>query len=409
MQPSHSVSLLGGTAPNILHIDMDAFFASVEVLDRPEVAGKPAVVAHDSPRSVVTSATYEARALGIRSAMPLVTAKRLCPDVIVLEPHFEKYRAYSKKVMSIFYDFTPVVEQLSIDEAFLDVSGAQKIFGTPEQIAQQIKDRVRDETGLPCSVGVASTKFVAKLASTKSKPNGLLVIPEEETLAFLHPLPIEAIWGVGKKTAEVLHKRGLHTVADIAQSPPVSLISALGQAAGTHLYELSWARDPRPVSTQRAEKSIGKEHTFNEDVTDAEKLKATLVFQADHVGAQLRKAQLEARTIGLKVTFSDFESLTRSRTLPEATSVGREIHKVVCELLDELKTVGRSIRLIGVRAASLVDAGTQQLSLWGDEGDAWKEAEIVMDQVGEKFGPDSVRPASFLRKIEPTRESGTPG
>lgn len=409
MQPSHSVSLLGGTAPNILHIDMDAFFASVEVLDRPEVAGKPAVVAHDSPRSVVTSATYEARALGIRSAMPLVTAKRLCPDVIVLEPHFEKYRAYSKKVMSIFYDFTPVVEQLSIDEAFLDVSGAQKIFGTPEQIAQQIKDRVRDETGLPCSVGVASTKFVAKLASTKSKPNGLLVIPEEETLAFLHPLPIEAIWGVGKKTAEVLHKRGLHTVADIAQSPPASLISALGQAAGTHLYELSWARDPRPVSTQRAEKSIGKEHTFNEDVTDAEKLKATLLFQADHVGAQLRKAQLEARTIGLKVTFSDFESLTRSRTLPEATSVGREIHKVVCELLDELKTGGRAIRLIGVRAASLVDAGTQQLSLWGDEGDAWKEAEIVMDQVGEKFGPDSVRPASFLRKIEPTRESGTPG
>ncbi|BDU10645.1 DNA polymerase IV [Aurantimicrobium sp. INA4] len=409
MQPLHSVSLLGGTAPNILHIDMDAFFASVEVLDRPEVAGKPAVVAHDSPRSVVTSATYEARALGIRSAMPLVSAKRLCPDVIVLEPHFEKYRAYSKKVMSIFHDFTPVVEQLSIDEAFLDVSGAQKIFGTPEQIAQQIKDRVRDETGLPCSVGVASTKFVAKLASTKSKPNGLLVIPDDETLAFLHPLPIEAIWGVGKKTAEVLHKRGLHTVADIAQSPPASLISALGQAAGTQLFELSWARDPRPVTTQRAEKSIGKEHTFNEDVTDAEKLKATLLFQADHVGAQLRKAQLEARTIGLKVTFSDFESLTRSRTLPEATSVGREIHKVVCELLDELKTGGRAIRLIGVRAESLVDAGTQQLSLWGDEGDAWKEAEIVMDQVGEKFGPDSVRPASFLRKIEPTRESGTPG
>ncbi|WP_256372975.1 DNA polymerase IV [Aurantimicrobium sp. MWH-Uga1] len=408
-QPWHSVSLQGGTAPNILHIDMDAFFASVEVLDRPEVAGKPAVVAHDSPRSVVTSATYEARALGIRSAMALATAKRLCPDVIVLEPHFEKYRAYSKKVMSIFYDFTPVVEQLSIDEAFLDVSGAQKIFGTPEQIAQQIKDRVREETGLPCSVGVASTKFVAKLASTKSKPNGLLVIPEEETLAFLHPLPIEAIWGVGKKTAEVLHKRGLHTVSDIAQSPPASLISALGQAAGTHLYELSWARDPRPVTTERAEKSIGKEHTFTEDVTDTEKLKATLLFQADHVGAQLRKAQLEARTIGLKVTFSDFESLTRSRTLPEATSVGREIHKVVCELLDELKTGGRAIRLIGVRAASLVDPGSQPLSLWGDEGDAWKEAEIVMDQVGEKFGPDSVRPASFLRKIEPTRESGTPG
>jgi DNA polymerase-4 len=268
---------------------------------------------------------------------------------------------------------------------------------------------VKAETGLPCSVGVASTKFVAKLASTKSKPNGLLVIPEEDTLEFLHPLPIDALWGVGKKTAEILRKRGLHTVADVAHSPESSLISALGHAAGSHLYALSWARDPRPVSTERVDKSIGKEHTFTEDVTDVEKLTATLLFQADHVGAQLRKAQLEARTIGLKVTYSDFESITRSRTLPEATSVGREIHKVVCELLDELRLGGRSVRLIGVRAAGLVQAGGQQLSLWEDEVDPWKDAEIAMDQVGEKFGPDSVRPASFLRKIEPTRESGTPG
>ena len=388
---------------------MDAFFASVEVLDRPEVVGKPAVVAHDSPRSVVTSATYEARALGIRSAMPLVHARRVVPDVIVLEPHFEKYRHYSRMVMQIFHDFTPLVEQLSIDEAFLDVSGATKIFGSPEEIAALIRARVKAETGLPCSVGVASTKFVAKLASTKPKPNGLLVIPEEDTLEFLHPLPIDALWGVGKKTAEILRKRGLHTVADVAHSPESSLISALGHAAGSHLYALSWARDPRPVSTERVDKSIGKEHTFTEDVTDVEKLTATLLFQADHVGAQLRKAQLEARTIGLKVTYSDFESLTRSRTLPEATSVGREIHKVVCELLDELRLGGRSVRLIGVRAAGLVQAGGQQLSLWEDEVDPWKDAEIAMDQVGEKFGPDSVRPASFLRKIEPTRESGTPG
>ena len=388
---------------------MDAFFASVEVLDRPDVVGKPAVVAHDSPRSVVTSATYEARALGIRSAMPLSNAKRLVPNVIVLEPHFEKYRHYSRIVMKVFNDFTPLVEQLSIDEAFLDVSGAIKIFGPPEQIAAQIKQRVFEETGLTCSVGVASTKFVAKLASTKSKPNGLLVVPEEDTLEFLHPLPIDALWGVGKKTAEVLHKRGLHTVADVAHSPEQSLIAALGQAAGSHLYALAWARDPRPVNTAKADKSIGKEHTFNEDVTDIEKLKATLLFQADHVGAQLRKAQLEARTIGLKVTFSDFESLTRSRTLPEATSVGREIHKIVCELLDDLRIGGRAVRLIGVRSAGLVEAGGQQLSLWEDETDPWKDAEIVIDQVDQKFGPASVRPASLLRKIEPTRESGTPG
>ncbi|MDH6532727.1 DNA polymerase-4 [Aurantimicrobium minutum] len=388
---------------------MDAFFASVEVLERPEVVGKPAVVAHDSPRSVVTSATYEARALGIRSAMPLVQARRLVPDVIVLEPHFEKYRHYSRLVMKIFHDFTPLVEQLSIDEAFLDVSGATKIFGTPEEIASLIRTRVKAVTGLPCSVGVASTKFVAKLASTKSKPNGLLVIPEEDTLQFLHPLPIDALWGVGKKTAEVLKRRGLHTVSDVAHSPESSLISALGQAAGSHLYALAWARDPRPVSTERVDKSMGKEHTFTEDVTDLDTLKATLLFQADQVGAQLRKAQLEARTIGLKVTYSDFESITRSRTLPEATSVGREIHKVVCELLEDLRLGGRSVRLMGVRAASLVEAGGQQLSLWEEDTDPWKDAEIAMDQVGEKFGPDSVRPASFLRKIEPTRESGTPG
>lgn len=388
---------------------MDAFFASVEVLDRPDVVGKPAVVAHDSPRSVVTSATYEARALGIRSAMPLATAKRIAPHVIVLEPHFEKYRHYSRMVMKIFHDFTPLVEQLSIDEAFLDVSGAVKIFGSPEHIAAQIKKRILEETGLPCSVGIATTKFVAKLASTQSKPDGLLIIEEEETLNFLHPLPIGALWGVGKKTAEVLHKRGLHTVADVAHSPEASLISALGQAAGAHLYALSWARDPRPVITERVDKSIGKEHTFNEDVTDLEKLKATLLFQADHVGAQLRKAQIEARTIGLKVTFSDFDSLSRSRTLPESTSVGREIHKIVCELLDDLRIGGRAVRLIGVRAAGLGEAGAQQLSLWENDVAPWKEAEIVIDRLDQKFGPASVRPASQLRKINPTRESGRPG
>lgn len=388
---------------------MDAFFASVEVLSRPEVVGKPAVVAHDSPRSVVTSATYEARALGLRSAMPLTVAKRMVPNVIVLEPHFEKYRTYSKQVMSIFHDFTPFVEQLSIDEAFLDVTGVQKLLGAPEHIAQSIKHRVFEETGLPCSIGVASTKFVAKLASTQSKPNGLLVIDSDRTLEFLHPLPVEALWGVGRKTSEVLHKRGLHTVEDVANTPEASLISALGQAAGSHLFELAWGRDPRTVSPERVEKSIGKEHTFNSDVTDMQLMKATLLEQADNVGSQLRKNLSEARTIGLKVTFSDFESVTRSRTLPEATSVGREIHKVVCDLLDELHIGSRAIRLIGVRAANLIEAGTQPLSLWEDETDAWKDAEIAMDEVAKKFGKASVRPASLLRNIELTRESGTPG
>jgi DNA polymerase IV len=388
---------------------MDAFFASVEVLHRPDVAGKPAVVAHDSPRSVVTSATYEARAMGVRSAMPLAMAKQLAPGLIVLEPHMPTYREYSRKVMTVFHEFTPLVEQLSIDEAFLDVSGAIKLFGPPEMIAQKIKDRVREQTGLPCSVGLASTKFVAKLASTQSKPDGLLVIEDERTLEFLHPLPIDALWGVGKKTAEVLRKRGIHTVADVAHTPVDSLVSALGTSAGQHLHNLAWAKDPRPVSSERVDKSIGKEHTFGTDVTDMEKLTATLLAQADAVAAQLRADFIEARTIGLKVTFSDFESVTRSRTVPEPTSVGREIHKVVCELLNELQIGSRAVRLIGVRATSFVQAGTQPLSLWEEDVDPWKDAEIAVDEVTKKFGKDSVRPASLMRNIEPTRESGTPG
>jgi DNA polymerase IV len=388
---------------------MDAFFASVEVLHRPDVAGKPAVVAHDSPRSVVTSATYEARAMGVRSAMPLAIAKQLAPGLIVLEPHMPTYREYSRKVMTVFHEFTPLVEQLSIDEAFLDVSGAIKLFGPPEMIAQKIKDRVREQTGLPCSVGLASTKFVAKLASTQSKPDGLLVIEDERTLEFLHPLPIDALWGVGKKTAEVLRKRGIHTVADVAHTPVDSLVSALGTSAGQHLHNLAWAKDPRPVSSERVDKSIGKEHTFGTDVTDMEKLTATLLAQADAVAAQLRADFIEARTIGLKVTFSDFESVTRSRTVPEPTSVGREIHKVVCELLNELLLGSRAVRLIGVRATSFVQAGTQPLSLWEEDVDPWKDAEIAVDEVTKKFGKDSVRPASLMRNIEPTRESGTPG
>lgn len=396
------------SGPSILHIDMDAFFASVELLDHPEFVGLPAVVAHNSARGVVTSATYEARALGIRSAMGLSMARRLCPTLIVLEPHRALYTKYSAMVMAIFRDFTPLVEPLSIDEAFLDVSGARRLLGTPLQIATEIRRRVLAETGLTCSVGIASTKFMAKLASTKSKPNGLLVVESEDTLAFLHPLPINALWGVGAKTAEVLKRRGLHTVGEVADTPVASLISALGESAGRHLHELAWGRDPRRVTTERTEKSIGREHTFETDVRDVAALKAVLLDQATRVAGQLRKAGLEARTVGLKVTFSDFTSLTRSRTLSDATSIGREIHRTVVELLDELRLGGRSVRLVGVRASALVEEGGQAFTLWDDEDDAWRDAEIAVDQVADKFGRDTVRPASLMRKIEETRESGIP-
>lgn len=395
--------------PSILHIDMDAFFASVELLDHPEFVGLPAVVAHNSARGVVTSATYEARALGIRSAMGLSTARRLCPTLIVLEPHRAKYTKYSAEVMAIFRDFTPLVEPLSIDEAFLDVSGSRRLLGTPLKIATEIRRRVLTETGLTCSVGIASTKFLAKLASTKSKPNGLLVVEPEDALDFLHPLPINALWGVGAKTAEVLKRRGLHTVGEVADTPLTSLISALGGSAGRHLHELAWGRDARAVTTVRVEKSIGREHTFETDVRDDVALKAALLDQATRVAAGLRRAELEARTVGLKITFSDFTSLTRSRTLSDATSIGREIHRTVVELLDELKLGGRSVRLVGVRASALVEEGGQAFTLWDDEDDAWREAEIAIDLVSEKFGHNTVVPASLMRTMEETRESGIPG
>jgi len=250
---------------------------------------------------------------------------------------------------------------------------------------------------------------MAKLASTKSKPNGLLVVEPENTLAFLHPLPINALWGVGTKTAEVLKRRGLHTVGEVADTPVSSLVSALGESAGRHLHELAWGRDTRPVVTERTEKSIGREHTFETDVRDDVALKAALLDQATRVAAQLRKAGLEARTVGLKITFADFTSLTRSRTLSDATSIGREIHRTVVELLEELKLGGRSVRLIGVRASVLVEEGGQAFTLWDDEDDACRVAEIAVDQVAEKFGRNTVRPASLMRTMEETRESGIPG
>lgn len=396
------------TTASILHIDMDAFFASVELLERPELIGEPAVVAHDGPRSVVSSATYAARELGIRSAMPLTVAKRLCPTVVVLEPHFEKYRALSAQVMSIFEQYTPLVEQLSIDEAFLDVSGARRLHGDPADIARNIKTQVIMETGLFCSVGVAENKFVAKVASTASKPNGLLIIEPDKTLEFLHPLPIEALWGVGKVTAEKLHKRGLHTVGDIASTPQKSLVNLLGHAAGEHLTQLAMGRDPRTVTPERIEKSISHEQTFEVDISDAGRLKRAMLAQSNRVASQLRESGWQSRTISIKVTYSNFETITRSVTLPEPTSIGRMIHRIACELFDNLEWPGRSVRLIGVRAGQLVEAGTSQLSLW-QEDDGWGDLEQVIDQVSHKFGSASVRPASLMSKLEKTRESGTPG
>lgn len=381
----------------ILHVDMDAFFAAVELLDRPELRGRPAVVAHATGRSVVTSATYEARRFGVRSAMPLAQALRLCPSVVVLEPHHEKYREYSRRVMGIFSEMTPLVEPLSIDEAFLDVSGARRLLGSPASIGALLRERVARETGLHASVGAAATKFVAKLASGRAKPNGMLVVPAAQTLAFLHPLPVGALWGVGASTQETLTRLGLCTVGDLAATPLATLTKAVGAASGQKLHELANGVDPRPVTPQSREKSVGHEVTFEHDVADAGVLRRELLRLATQTAARLRRGSLVGRTVSLKLRFADFRTVTRSRTLAEPTSVGRRIYEEVVAAYEGLGVGGVPIRLIGVRVEQLEPAGGAALALW-DPDDDWREAERAIDAVSARFGKDVLGPASLVRK-----------
>jgi DNA polymerase-4 len=383
-------------AAHIMHVDMDAFFASVELLERPELVGKPVIVGHASARSVVTAATYEARRYGVNSAMPMAVALRRCPHAIVLEPHFERYTHYSRLVMRILGEVTPHVEQLSVDEAFLDVAGARRLLGNSWQIGAALRERVHAETGLRCSAGAAATKFVAKLASSRAKPDGLLVVPAAATLDFLHPLPVSALWGVGGKSEEVLIRLGLRTVGDVAHAPVEMLRRAIGDAGAERLHELSWARDPRAVTPGREEKSIGHETTFETDRTDAGELHRVLLQLADGVGQRLRRAGVLGRTVSIKLRFADFTTITRSRTLGEPTDVSRRIYEAARELYEQANSSARPVRLIGVRAEQLVGDGGSALGLWDDDED-WREAEQTVDAIAERFGAGAVRPAALLK------------
>lgn len=398
----------GDRSATILHADMDAFFVSVELLERPELIGKQVIVGGTGGRGVVSSASYEARAVGVHAAMPISRALQLAPNAIVIPGHMKKYRDASARVMQIFRDFTPLVEPLSIDEAFLDISGAMRLFGTPAQIGQSIRARVWEELGLPCSIGAASTKFVAKLASGKSKPNGLLVVPHDDTIAFLHRLPVGAIWGVGATTERKLHARGIHTVFDLAHTPLPALERVVGRTLASHLHELSWGRDPRPVQTQRQEKSVSHEQTFDTDIGDHEQLLLELRAQADAVAARLRKAGLAARTVAVKVRWSSFETVTRQLRLERSSSTGLTLYRAAAELFDELHPPGRPVRLIGLRADSLMPAATDTaMTLWDEQHrDEWDAAEQAMDAAVAKFGRGVLRPASLLGRGE-RRDGGT--
>ncbi|MBW4031517.1 MAG: DNA polymerase IV [Acidobacteria bacterium] len=388
----------------ILHVDMDAFFASVELLEHPELVGKPVIVGHRSSRSVVTAATYEARKYGVNSAMPMSIALRRCPQAIVLEPHFERYTHFSKRVMGLLGEVTPLVEPLSIDEAFLDVAGARRLLGTPWQIGTRLRERVFADTGLHCSVGAASTKFVAKLASSRAKPDGLLVVPRAETLAFLHPQPVTALWGVGGKSEEQLQRLGLRTVGDVAHVPIDALRRALGPANAARLHELAWGRDARVIELGRDEKSVGHETTFETDVTDAVVLHRELLRLSDAVGARLRRAGVQARTVSLKLRFEDFTTISRSRTLGEPTDLGKRIYEEARALYDAASQGGRAVRLIGVRGEGLSGA-VASLGLWDDD-EQWREVEGAVDAIGSRFGAGIVRPAALLGETPRRRISG---
>ncbi|HYI34535.1 MAG TPA: DNA polymerase IV [Glaciibacter sp.] len=385
------------SSATVLHIDMDAFFASVELLDHPELVDKPVIVGHRSGRSVVTAANYVARRYGVNSAMPMSIALRKCPGAIVLEPHMRRYQAFSAQVMGIFSDITPLVEPLSIDEAFLDVAGARRIHGSPAAIGALIRRRVEQETGLTCSVGAASTKFIAKLASSRAKPDGMLVIPAESTLAFLHPLPVSALWGVGQATEKTLLRLGLRQIGDIANTPLDVLQGSLGEAAGRKLHDLAWARDPRSVTVEREEKSVGHETTFEHDVTDVARLRSEILRLSDAVAVRLRRSGSVGRTVVLKLRYTDFTTVTRSRTLPEPTNVGRRIYDEAVASFELLAARGIRVRLIGVRVEHLGDGDGVGVGLW-DPDDDWREAELAVDSVTAKFGRGTVRPASHLKR-----------
>jgi DNA polymerase-4 len=390
--------------PSILHVDLDAFYASVEQLADPSLRGRPVIVGGLGPRGVVAAASYEARAFGVHSALPMSRARRACPDGVFLAPRFEAYSAASAQVMAILRDATPLVEPIAADEAFLDVSGARRRDGIGPEIAAKLRARVKSETGLVASVGAATTKLLAKLASDLAKPDGLLVVPPGTELEFLHPLAVSRLWGVGPATGRRLERLGVHTVGDLARIPENVLVSALGRAQGRHLHALAWNRDDRAVEPEHVLKSVGHEETFATDVVDRADLEQHVLRMADRVGARLRAGARLGRTVQLKIRFGDFRTITRSRTLAAPTDVAREIGATARALLDLVDLAG-GVRLLGVSVQQLDQSGAVQGQLpLGDAPDGgdplvlsdldrarWSALEHSVDEVRDRFGDAAVR------------------
>jgi DNA polymerase-4 len=398
----------------ILHVDMDAFFVSVELLDRPDLRGKPVVVGGTGSRGVVAAANYEARVYGVHSAMPTARARRLCRNAVFLPGDHARYAEVSARVMAIFHAFTPLVEPISLDEAFLDVTGARRAIGDGPTIGRAIRRRVLDEERLTCSVGVATSKLVAKLASEAAKPRvtpqgpvegaGVFVVDPGRETAFMHRLPARALWGVGPKTLARLERVGVHTIGDIAALPAATLVGVLGEAHGRHLHDLAHAVDDRPVVPDQKPKSIGHEETFARDVHDHVRLHHEVVRMADGVATRLRRSKLTGRTVTLKVRFGDFRTITRATTLPGAVDDAPAVARAANELLAAVD-VSPGVRLLGVSVTGLTADSARQLSfdemLAAGPGapagrSSWSNASGAIDDIRERFGDTAIGPASAV-------------
>ncbi|EEH64022.1 ImpB/MucB/SamB family protein [Gleimia coleocanis DSM 15436] len=382
---------------HILHVDMDSFYAQVEIAENPQYRGKPLIVGHDAPRSVVTAATYDLKVRGIYAGMPVQQAKRIAPHAIISASPRSTYLKYSEKVMRILCEITPQVEQISIDEAFLDISGARRRLGNSLQIAALIRSRIREEVGLPASIGIAENKSVAKIASAHAKPDGILLIPQAQTQTFLRLLPVGAIWGVGRQTQASLAKYGIETVAQLADLPIQRLVKLVGKAHAYSLHALANGIDKRRVGAGEPEKSISTENTFATDIKDATELHRMVVEYSYDCARRLRAGGWLAWNVSIKVRAADFTTVTRGKTLRRPTDLGAEIAQVAQSLLDAYGIPVGGVRLLGVKVDSLQSREDGIVSFL-DESDSRSKAERVMDQVSAKFGADAVKPASLLKE-----------
>ncbi len=382
----------------ILHVDLDAFFASVEELLNPDLRGKPVIVgAPPAQRGVVASASYAARAYGVRSAMPTARALKLCPHAILVPPRRRVYSEFSDRVMAILSEFSPVLEPISIDEAFLDLTGCERLWGPIPEVARCIQQRIMDEVGLSASVGLASNKLVAKIASDLRKPHGFVYVEHGREAEFLAPLPVERLWGVGKVTASALHRLGVETIGDLAALPGEALVEAFGPH-GVALKRRALGQDDSPVITEWRAKSVSHEETFATDQTDEDFLQHELLRLSDQVADRLRASGQAGRTVRLKIRYGDFTTVIRSETLPMPTASARDIYETALALWRKHRQEGRPVRLVGVGAANLENAPYRQLGLFDDIRPRDDKLARTLDEIRDKFGRDAIGRASLIRR-----------